>query len=202
MIRDLFSISKELVMNRFKVTFSKSLLLVACTVAALRGGTIDYRFALPSDLQTTSFDFGGVTVTGGPGLVFVAQSDGLSIIGGNDSAVDPGEFLTFTFDQGPTNLISVDFNSVLTSTATLQAFGPASLGSQAVTVDTALSPLDVSGAFGDQAITSFTLTGLTGGFRLDMITFETPEPSSLALLLAGLGAIVVLGLRARRQSHL
>jgi len=180
--------------------FSKPLLLAVCTVAALRATTIDYRFASGTDLEVSSFDFDGVTVTGGAGLVFVNVSNGLSIIGGNNSAVDPGEFLTFTFDQGLTSQISMDFSSELLSTATLQAFGPASLGSQTVSVDEALSPLDISGAFGDQPITSFTLTDLTSGFRVEMLNFETPEPSSVLLLLAGLGAMVALGLRQSRRA--
>jgi hypothetical protein len=178
--------------------FSKPLLLALCTVAALHATIIDYRDVNSTDLEVSSFDFDGVTVTGGSGLVFINVSNGLSIIGGNNSAVDPGEFLTFTFDQGPTAGISVDFNSVLVSTATLQAFGPASLGSQTVTVDAAVSPFDISGAFGDQLITSFTLTDLTSGFRLDIIDFEAPEPSSVWLLLAGVGMMVALGLRQRR----
>jgi hypothetical protein len=182
--------------NRRKLIFLKPLLLALCAVGALRAD-IDYRGVTSTDLEVTSFDFGGVTVTGGAGLVFVNVSNGLSIIGGNDSAVDPGEYLTFTFDAGPENFISVDFNSVLSSTATLQAFGPGSLGSQSVTVDEGVSPLDVSGLFGDQPITSFTLTDVTEGFRLDILDF-TPEPSPVALVVTGLGALFVL--RRRRSA--
>lgn len=186
-------------MNRLKVTVLQPLFLALCTVAALRAGTIDYRFATGSNLQVSSFDFGGVTVTGGAGLVFVNVSNGLSIIGGNNSAVDPGEFLTFTFDGDPAYGIFVHSNSSLSSPSTLQAFGPGSLGSQPVTIDET-APFDVSGIFGDQAITTFTLTDVSGGFRLDTLSFTTtPEPTSQWLFLAGLGAIVVL--RPRHLSH-
>ena len=100
--------------------------------------------------------------------------------------------------ESPAYGIVIDSNSPLSSPSTLQAFGPGSLGSQAVTIDE--GPFDVSGAFGDQPITSFTLTDVSGGFRLDTLSFSsTPEPTSVRLFLAGLGAIIVL--RPRHLSH-
>jgi hypothetical protein len=171
-------------MNRLQ-----SLCLALCVAVPLSAGTIDYRFVSGVDVQTTSFDSGGVTVTGGPGLVFVNVSNGLSIIGGNNSAVDPGEFLAFSFDGGPVSGISFQVNNTLIAGASLQAFGPGgSLGSQAVSISAGGGVTDVSGLFGNQPISNFTLSTTTGAYRLDILTFA-PEPSSFVLLALGLLAI-------------
>src|SRR5450631_4225662 len=112
--------------------FHKPLLLTLFTVAALSAGTIDYRFATGTNTTTSSFDFGGVTVTGGPGQIFINVSNGLGIIGGSSNlTVDPGEFLTFTFDGAQALNIVGQVNNALVSTATLEAFGTGgSLGQQ------------------------------------------------------------------------
>jgi hypothetical protein len=92
----------------------KSLCLALCSAAMLSAATIDYKFASSTDLQTALFNFGGVTVTGGPRLIFVNVSNGLSIIGGtNSSAVDPGEFLDFSFNAGPASAVSFFVNNIL-----------------------------------------------------------------------------------------
>ena len=74
--------------------------------ASLQGNAtiIDYRSSsFPADLVTSSYNYGGVTVTGGPGLLFVNVSNGLSIFGDNQYAVDAGEFIDFMllFMSGP-----------------------------------------------------------------------------------------------------
>jgi hypothetical protein len=178
-------------MNRLKYLY-----LALCLAVPLSATTIDYRFVSGVDVDTASFDSTGVTVTGGPGLVFVNVSNGLSVFGGgNDSAVNVGEFLSFSFDAGPATGISFEVNNAITATATLQAFGPGgSLGSQSVSVSFAGPPIDVSGLFGNQPISNFTLTTTAGAYRLDILTFA-PEPSSFVLLFSGFVAIGALRIR-------
>jgi hypothetical protein len=187
-------------MNRLR-----SLCLLCVAVVPLSANTIDYRFVSGVDVQTASFDSAGVTVTGGPGLVFVNVSNGLSVIGGNNSSVNPGEFLDFSFDAGLATAISFHVNSILVTGANLQAFGPGgSLGTQAISVATGIGggTTNVSSLFGNQLIKHFTLTATSGtdGYRLDTLTFTSvPEPSGFILLISGFAAIAAL--RIRRSSQ-
>lgn len=159
----------------------------------LCAATIDYRFVGLVDRQTTTFTAEGVTVTGGPGLVFVNISNGLSIIGVNNSAVDPGEFLNFTFDEGAATDISFRVNSIIKSLARLDAIGiGGALGSHVVSLSNGTT--DVSSMFGNQPIAHFTLTAMTEAYRLDALTF-TPgtsvlEPSSFVLSSSALAVII------------
>ena len=120
----------------YRIVLSAMVLLLV--VIDARSDTIDYKFVTSIDeTHTALFDYGGVTVTGGPRLVNVNLSNGLSIIGGgNDYAVDSGEFLTFALNAGAATNVSFRIQVCCPSfplSATLDAFGTGgSLGPQVV----------------------------------------------------------------------
>lgn len=177
--------------------------LLATSLSA-HADTIDYRFL--GELQTTSFTHDGVTVTGGPGLVYVNLSNGLSIVGGNNYSVDPGEYLNFNFDSAPATGVSFKINGGPSAETSITAYGAggADLGTQSASVSVDLSnidatpPVDVSALFGNQAISSFSVATVSGAYRLDILNFtQSAVPdggSTLLLLVLGLVALGAFGL--------
>jgi hypothetical protein len=181
-------------------------LLVA--VAQVRANTIDYRFSsTPLDLTTTSYNYGGVTVTGGPGSVFVNVSNGLSIVGGgNDYAVDFGESIDFAFDAGGATGISLRTQGGPFAAISISAFGiSGGLGTHSVNV-TGLGPaIDISSLFGNAEIAHFSMTTTSGGHRPYILDFtptsaSVPDAgSTLVLLIASLASLAVMNVRGFRK---
>jgi hypothetical protein len=181
----------------------KMIVFAVIVSGPLSAGVIDYKYASLTNLNVSSFDFGGVNVTGGPRLIFVNVSNGLSILGGGSNfGVDPGEFLDFAFDLNPATAISFFVNQPTSASGTIQAFGPGgSLGTQALTI---LGTVDVSSLYASQPISHFTLatTSPAVGYRFDTLTFTAavPEPASSFLVLLGLMAAAALAHRQRLRA--
>jgi hypothetical protein len=175
-------------------SFGKIFAAILCVqVAAIEGraNTIDYRFSsTPVNLTTTSYNYGGVTVTGGPGSLFVNVSNGLSILGGdNNFAVDVGESIDFAFDAGSATGISLRTQGGPFASISIAAFGlSGALGTHSVNV-TGLGPaIDISTLFGSAEIAHFSLTTTSGGHRPYILEF-TPGSASVPDTVATLGLL-------------
>jgi hypothetical protein len=175
--------------------------------ASLKGNatTIDYRSSsFPADLVTSSYSYGGVTVTGGPGLLFVNVSNGLSIFGDNQYAVDAGEFINFAFDAGSATGISLQTQGGPTATIEVAGYGLGGfVGTHAVGVAGLGPAIDISDLFSNEALTHFTMTTTSGAHRPYILSFTesavpaVPDAGSTLVLLASSLVLIAIARGAR-----
>ncbi len=170
--------------------------------------------ALPSQ-QVPSLDVGGVTISGS-NLVDVDPSYGLAIkgglpgigIGGPDATIDPTESVTFRFDGAMASNVVLSWqyigafenpSTIAAGEAIITAFGT---GLQSLGAIDLTPGFNISAAFGDQPISSFTIepegnTNAGADFSLSGLTFTTvPEPASL---LCWAASSLVLSICARKS---
>jgi hypothetical protein len=175
---------------------ASTLLLQLASIPAV-ATVIDYRYSsAPNDLTVSSYNYGGVTVTGGAGLLFINVSNGISVYGDNQYSIDLGEYVDFSFDAGSATGISLFTQGGPTGTIDIAGFGLSGyLGTQSVSV-TGLGPaLDISGLFGNAALSHFTMTTTAGAHRPYMLSFDDPASvpdtgATLLLLASGLGVLM------------
>jgi hypothetical protein len=166
--------------------------------------------------DTTSLNVGGVTVTGSPRPIGLIQDWGLGIRGGsNDQRVDFGEWIRFTFNDGPAVGIIYHHRATGgfgTAYAIFEAFGASgnSLGTRNVDMFSFISNPNVSNLYGGAAIKSFQINPTNnnlenrstaiavGGLTYEPETQATPVPSGLVLALAGIGCLAA-GRSIRRR---
>jgi hypothetical protein len=188
--------------------------------SAARADAIDFQ-ALGSQ-QVPSLDVGGVTITGS-NFVVVYPNSGLTIrgglpgigIGGPDHTIDPTESVTFRFDGGPatnimlSHLFAGGFGNTPTSAqgeSLITAFGPG--GNSLGTVDlvpvlfTPLS-INISAAFGNQPISTFTLEPKGDSVNGSDITLSglafTTVPEPLSIFCWSAVALALLGLTSKSR---
>jgi hypothetical protein len=175
--------------------------------------------------QVPSLDVGGVTISGS-NFVDVDPNSGLAIrgglpgigIGGPDRTIDPTESVTFRFDGGSASNIVLSWlyaggfgnsSTIAQGESLITAFGPGgqSLGNADLIPQlTPLVQFNISAAFGDQPISSFTLepkgNNVAGAdVTLSGLTFNTvPEPASLLCWAAGALALLRHALKSRRTT--
>jgi hypothetical protein len=204
--------------HQVRLKLVSRVITVAAVFAALTANTLAdaINFLDMGSLETQSLDVGGMTISGSNPVV-VSPNAGLTIlgglpgigIGGPDHTIDPTESVTFRFDNGPATkiLLSRLFAGAFGNTSTtaqgeslISAFGLA--GNSLGTVDLIPGPaFNISAAFGDQPISSFTLQpkgdSVNGSdITLSELTYNTvPEPVSLLGWAAG---VLVLFRRTRK----
>lgn len=176
-------------------------LIVLTSLAGVARGDQLINYTTLGTSQVSSLDTGGVTVTGS-GLLNVNDPQGLGIQGGLASnpyangIVESAESITFRFDSAPAVGIAVTYGTYgTTGTSFSPAHGDTLVtafgtnGQSLGTVDLIPSavPLNISSAFSNQPIASFTLqpkgSGNNGAFfdveKLDYTS--VPEPATLMI---------------------
>jgi PEP-CTERM motif len=162
----------------------------------------------PLVFDQPSYSQSGVTASGSANVISVNNLNGLAIKGGeSDFSVNNPETISFTFAGGATNVeLSYDVIGGLdTANSDIEAFAPGggSLGTLTIDLFVVGYPTPVSLLYANVPIESFTLSPLTTnknnvstGFRVQAISWQIPEPATLALASLGL---MGMGWRRRRQ---
>lgn len=173
---------------------------------------VNYRAQGTDILPGTTFDAGGITVTGS-GPLEIRSDFGLGIIGGagignGGQQIDNGETARFSFDGGPATGVSLLSTGIGSPTGnfvgTFQGFGASgqSLGTYNYFITPLQNPVNISAIFGNVVLSAFSFTGGEPGAGISVasITYTSavPEPTSLAMVGLGLaGAGVVARMRRR-----
>jgi hypothetical protein len=202
--------------SRFVAGAMTTAAALAMFAASTRADAISF-FAQGSQ-QVPSLDVGGVTITGSSFLDF-DPLHGLAIggglpgigIGGPDNTIDPTESITFRFDGGSATGIALSWlytgtfgnpSAIASGESLVTAFGPGETPLGTVDLLPGSTAFNISAAFANQPISSFTLepsgnAAEGSDVTLSGLTFNTvPEPASL---LAWSAAAVFLARRARKS---
>lgn len=193
-----------------------TMLLIGLLPLAAQAGYVNYQ-AQGTDVQPgTTFDAGGILVTGSAGLD-VQSYGGLGVLGGfvignGAQLIDGNESARFTFDSGPATsvLLSTVFRSSPSANyiGSFQGFGSTgqSLGFYYFYATTSPTvPVDLSAAFNNAPLSSFIFNGGgnggAAGISVGSISFNSAVPEPASIWLCGLSSTAGIVFAWRRRSR-
>ncbi len=198
------------VFRRFIVIASISYLVLPITASAatiLDLSSTNPTFPNPFTSGTIFTDPAGLgwdlTITSSTGTNITSNSAlGLGVSGGNTQALDPTEFITFSFSITAAVLEGFTLRNGANDTVTYSATGTPNVGPTQQT-------LPNNGGGGDNFFinvstlaSSLTIsnTGTAGAYRIGSLSFaDTPVPEPTTITLLGIGLVGLAGAEVRRR---
>ncbi|MCQ9376270.1 hypothetical protein NMQ14_18650 [Methyloversatilis sp. XJ19-13] len=169
--------------------------------------TVLVDFTEQGTFQAESFQQGPLTITGSDQLNFL-QLNGLGIVGQIDHAIDPGEFVVFSFSS-PVNFVKLINGSIGNpsgikfNTANIEAFGIGGISLGTLSGVEPSPSIVVSGLFGDALITSFSVMATEDIYRFSALEYAlasaVPEPDSGWMMMGGL-CLLLYSIRLARRA--